>query len=406
MRAIQKDLSLSAVIAGLIAVIISYAGPLVILFQAARAADLSNAQVSSWIWAISIGSGVTGLLLSWRLRIPVITAWSTPGAALLVVMLPSVSLAEAVGAYLVAALIIAVIGLSGAFDKLMSHLPKAIAAAMLAGILFRFGVGLFTSIELQPALVLAMLGTYLLGKRLAPRYAILAVLLVGCAVAAALGRLNSGEIVIGFATPLFTAPAWSWHAILNIGLPLALVTLTGQYVPGMAVLRSSGYQTPARSIMSVTALGSLLLAPFGAHGLNLAAITAAICTGREAHEDRDRRYIAGIACGLFYILMGIFGATLASVFAALPRELIAALAGLALFGAISNGLTGAMADEKQREAALITFLVTASGMSFLGLAAAFWGLLFGLAAHFILTATREPKAVAQSALPSPPTPLP
>lgn len=397
MRAIQKDLSLSAVIAGLIAVIISYAGPLVILFQAARAADLSDAQVSSWIWAISIGSGVTGLLLSWRLRIPVITAWSTPGAALLVVMLPGVSLAEAVGAYLVAALIIAVIGLSGAFDKLMSHLPKAIAAAMLAGILFRFGVGLFTSIELQPSLVLAMLGTYLLGKRLAPRYAILAVLLVGCGVAAALGRLNSAEIEIGFATPLFTAPVWSWHAILNIGLPLALVTLTGQYVPGMAVLRSSGYQTPARSIMSVTALGSLLLAPFGAHGLNLAAITAAICTGREAHEDRDRRYIAGIACGLFYILMGIFGATLASVFAALPRELIAALAGLALFGAISSGLTGAMADEKQREAALITFLVTASGMSFLGLAAAFWGLLFGLAAHCILTATRTPKAVAQGA---------
>ncbi|MET1080879.1 MAG: benzoate/H(+) symporter BenE family transporter [Pseudomonas sp.] len=397
MSTLRQDFSLSAVIAGLIAVIISYAGPLIIVFQAAQAAQLSDAQISSWIWAISIGSGLTGLLLSWRLRIPLITAWSTPGAALLVALLPTVSLAEAVGAYLVAALIIALVGLSGAFDSLMRRLPRAIAAAMLAGILFRFGVGLFSSIELQPLLVLSMLAAYLIAKRLSPRYAILAVLLVGCTVAAALGTLNGGAIQIEFATPLFIAPSWSWNAVLNIGLPLALVTLTGQYVPGMAVLRGAGYATPARPIMAVTALGSLLLAPFGAHGLNPAAITAAICTGPEAHEAPQRRYIAGIACGLFYILMGIFGATLASLFAALPRELIAALAGLALFGAISSGLSTAMADEKQREAALITFLVTASGMSFLGLAAAFWGLLFGIAAHFILSATRARAPLAQPA---------
>lgn len=389
MHSLRKDLSLSAVIAGLIAVIISYAGPLIIVFQAAREAHLPSDQVSSWIWAISIGSGLTGLLLSWRLKVPVITAWSTPGAALLVSMLPTVSLPQAIGAYIVASLIIAVVGLSGAFDKLMSRLPKAIAAAMLAGILFRFGAGLFTSVTLQPALVLAMIAAYLLGKRLSPRYAILAVLLVGCAVAAGLGEFNGGSITLAVAQPIFMAPEWNWHAIINIGLPLALVTLTGQYVPGMAVMRSAGYSTPARSIVSWTALTSVLLAPFGSHGINLAAITAAICTGREAHEDKDKRYIAGIACGLFYLLMGVFGATLASVFAALPKELIAALAGLALFGAISAGLSGAMADEKQREAALITFLVTASGMSFLGLAAAFWGLIFGLVAHGVLTYTRD-----------------
>ncbi|WP_259768923.1 benzoate/H(+) symporter BenE family transporter, partial [Pseudomonas protegens] len=201
------------------------------------------------------------------------------------------------------------------------------------------------------------------------------------------------------AEPIFIAPEWNWHAIVNIGLPLALVTLTGQYVPGMAVMRSAGYTTPARSIVSWTAITSALLAPFGSHGINLAAITAAICTGREAHEDKDKRYIAGIACGLFYILMGIFGATLASVFAALPKELIAALAGLALFGAISAGLSGAMADEKQREAALITFLVTASGMSFLGLAAAFWGLIFGLVAHFALSYTRQKQSLAGATAP-------
>ncbi|ROL93460.1 benzoate/H(+) symporter BenE family transporter [Pseudomonas protegens] len=399
MHSLSKDLSLSAVIAGLIAVIISYAGPLIIVFQAAREAHLPSDQVSSWIWAISIGSGLTGLLLSWRLKVPVITAWSTPGAALLVSMLPTVSLPQAIGAYIVASLIIAVVGLSGAFDKLMSRLPKAIAAAMLAGILFRFGAELFTSVTLQPALVLAMIAAYLLGKRFSPRYAILAVLLVGCAVAAGLGNFNGGSITLALAEPIFIAPEWNWHAIVNIGLPLALVTLTGQYVPGMAVMRSAGYTTPARSIVSWTAITSALLAPFGSHGINLAAITAAICTGREAHEDKDKRYIAGIACGLFYILMGIFGATLASVFAALPKELIAALAGLALFGAISAGLSGAMADEKQREAALITFLVTASGMSFLGLAAAFWGLIFGLVAHFALSYTRQKQSLAGATAP-------
>ncbi|WOE78386.1 benzoate/H(+) symporter BenE family transporter [Pseudomonas protegens] len=399
MHSLSKDLSLSAVIAGLIAVIISYAGPLIIVFQAAREAHLPSDQVSSWIWAISIGSGLTGLLLSWRLKVPVITAWSTPGAALLVSMLPTVSLPQAIGAYIVASLIIAVVGLSGAFDKLMSRLPKAIAAAMLAGILFRFGAELFTSVTLQPALVLAMIAAYLLGKRFSPRYAILAVLLVGCAVAAGLGNFNGGSITLALAKPIFTTPEWSWHATVNIGLPLALVTLTGQYVPGMAVMRSAGYTTPARSIVSWTAITSALLAPFGSHGINLAAITAAICTGREAHEDKDKRYIAGIACGLFYILMGIFGATLASVFAALPKELIAALAGLALFGAISAGLSGAMVDEKQREAALITFLVTASGMSFLGLAAAFWGLIFGLVAHFALSYTRQKQSLAGATAP-------
>ena len=397
MQTLRKDCSLSAIVAGLIAVIISYAGPLIIVFQAAREAQLSPAEVSSWIWAISIGSGVTGLLLSWRLRAPVITAWSTPGAALLVSMLPQVSLAEAVGAYIVASLVIAVVGLSGAFDKLMSRLPKAIAAAMLAGILFRFGAELFTSIKVQPWLVLSMFASYLVFKRLSPRYAILSVLIVGCAVAGLLGQLNGAALTLALAEPVFIAPQWSWHAIINIGLPLALVSLTGQYVPGMAVLRSAGYTTAARPILAVTALGSVLLAPFASHGFNLAAITAAICTGREAHEQPGKRYIAGMACGVFYILMGTFGATLASVFSALPKELIAALAGLALFGAIMTGLAGAMADEKQREAALITFLVTASGMSFLGLAAAFWGLIFGLVAHWALTYSRERRIAGAAA---------
>lgn len=381
---LRAAFSLSALVAGFLAVLISYAGPLVIVFQAARLANLSTELTSSWIWAISIGSGLTGLLLSWRFKTPVVTAWSTPGAALLVVMLPTMPLAQAIGAYIVSAAAITMIGLSGAFDKLIERIPKGIAAAMLAGILMRFGTDVFASVNASPALVLLMLLTFLAAKRLLPRYAIAAVMLVGIVFAVFTGQTHLAQLSLSVVRPVLTTPEWSWHAALSLGLPLALVTLTGQYVPGMAVLRTSGYRIAAGSIVSTTGIASLLLAPFGAHGVNLAAITAAICTGKEAHEDADKRYIAGIASGLFYIVIGSFGGTLALLFSSLPRELIAALAGLALIGAITNGLIGTVQDEKHRDASVITFLVTASGMSFLGLGAAFWGLVIGGIAYLVL----------------------
>lgn len=380
----KKDISLSAIIAGLIAVIISYAGPLVIVFQAAKAAHLSNAQLSSWIWAISIGSGVTGILLSLRYRTPVINAWSTPGAALLVTSLAGVSYPEAMGAFLFSAGLIALLGWSGLFGRIVQHIPKSIAAAMLAGILFRFGVDVFASVRQQPLLIITMLAGYLAFKRMTPRYAILCVLLLGMILAAATGQIRFGDVPISLAIPVPTWPQFSWRAIISVGVPLCIVTLTGQYVPGIAVLRAAGYQVPADPLVTVTGLGSILLAPFGSHALNLAAITAAICTGREAHEESGKRYVAGVACGVFYILVGSFGTTLAALFSVLPKELIAAIAGLALFGAIMNGLATAMADEKQRESALITFLVTASNVSFLGLGAAFWGLAVGILASVAL----------------------
>ncbi len=381
----KKDISLSAIIAGLIAVIISYAGPLVIVFQAAKTAHLDNAQLSSWIWAISMGAGVTGIVLSLRYRAPVITAWSTPGAALLVASLGGVSYPEAIGAFIFSSVVITLLGWSGLFDKIMQHIPKTIAAAMLAGILFRFGVDVFTSVKQQPALVIIMFLGYLVFKRLTPRYAIVCVLLLGSAFAAATGQMVFDNFHVSLAAPVFTWPQFSLGAIVSVGIPLCIVTMTGQYVPGIAVLRTAGYQVPANPLVSVTGLGAILLAPFGSHGLNLAAITAAICTGREAHEEASKRYIAGIACGAFYILIGSFGATLAALFFALPKELVAAIAGLALFGAIMNGLSAAMAEDKQREGALITFLVTASNVSFLGLGAAFWGLVVGLFASLVLS---------------------
>ncbi|WP_312931850.1 benzoate/H(+) symporter BenE family transporter [Stutzerimonas nitrititolerans] len=391
MKRLLRDCSLSAVVAGFIATVISYAGPLVIIFQAAKAGGLPHELMSSWVWTISIGSGVLGILLSLRYRVPIVIAWSAPGSALLVTMLPHISMNQAVGAYLVSNLVILLVGLSGAFDKVIGKLPAAISAAMLAGILFRFGTELFVSVKDQPWLVLAMFATYLLFKRAMPRYAVMAVLVVGVAMAVGSGELRSEALVLGLAKPVWITPEFSWQVMLGVAFPLVMVALTGQFVPGMAVLRNAGYQTPASPLISGSALGTLLLAPFGCHGLNLAAITAAICTGKESHEDPGKRYIAGVSGGVFYLLLGIFGATLVSVFTAFPSALIAALAGLALLSAIGAALHGAMSVPADREAALITFLVTASGMSLLGLSAAFWGLIFGIAAHLLLT-LRKPAA--------------
>ncbi len=395
MKRLLRDCSLSAVVAGFIATVISYAGPLVIIFQAAKAGGLPHELMSSWVWTISIGSGVLGILLSLRYRVPIVIAWSAPGSALLVTMLPDISMNQAVGAYLVSNLVILLVGLSGAFDKVIGKLPAAISAAMLAGILFRFGSDLFVSVKDQPWLVLAMFATYLLFKRAMPRYAVMAVLLVGVAMAVGGGELRSEALVLGLAKPVWITPEFSWQVILGVAFPLVMVALTGQFVPGMAVLRNAGYQTPASPLISGSALGTLLLAPFGCHGLNLAAITAAICTGREAHEEPDKRYIAGVSGGVFYLLLGIFGATLVSVFTAFPAALIAALAGLALLSAIGAALHGAMSVPADREAALITFLVTASGMSLLGLSAAFWGLIFGIAAHLLLALRKPAEAPAK-----------
>lgn len=395
MKDLFKDASLSAVVAGCIATVISYAGPLVIIFQAADSAQLSHAQLSSWIWAISIGSALLGGLLSLRYKVPVVIAWSIPGSALLVSQLPHLGLNHAVGAYLVASLILGLIGLSGAFDRIIARLPGSIAAGLQAGILFSFGTALFESLPAKPWLVLAMFATYVSMRRLLPRYAVMAVMLVGALITLLSGDFHADALVLGFATPTLITPAFSLEATLNLALPLVLVALTGQFMPGMAVLRNAGYQTPASPLIGASALGSALLAPFGCHGLNLAAVTASLCTGRESHENPRRRYIAALSGSLLYLIFGIAGATLVSLFAAFPKELIAALAGLALFGAISEALSRSTAQPNERDAGLFTFLVTASGVSFLGLSAAFWGLLSGLIVHAAMQA-RRPAAVASA----------
>ena len=378
-----------AVVAGLVAVLISYAGPLLLVLQAAQAGHLAAAQVTSWVWAISMGAGVCGVWMSWRQRVPVVCAWNTPGAALLASALVALPYSQVVGAYLLAAAALLLVGWTGVFDRLMAHIPRSLCAAMLAGILLRFGVDAFgaarSTVEGAPWLVGAMFAGYLLFKQRSARYAIALTLLLGVALWQGLGwgqaavpAANTSTSAWGLALPVWTAPELSWTALLSTAVPLALLCLTGQQVPGVAVLRASGYTAHNNQLIAGTGLASLLLAPFGAHGINLAAITAAICTGEEAHPLPEKRWVAGVACGAFYLLLGSFAGAITYAFAQLPVALVSTVAGLALLGAIQNGLIGALAEPSEREAALVTFVVTASNVSLLGLGSACWGLALGL----------------------------
>jgi len=382
------DTSLSAIVAGFVAMMTGYTSSLVLMFQAGQAAHLTNAQISSWIGALSIGMALCTIGLSLRFRAPIVIAWSTPGAALLVSSLPHVPYGQAIGAFIVCALLLTIVGLTGWFDTLMKKIPAGIAAALLAGILFEIGIEIFRAAQFQTALVLTMFLTYLVVKRLAPRYAIPMTLIAGTIAAGALGLLDFSHFQVAFAHPVFTMPAFSLAASVSIGIPLFVVAMASQNVPGIAVLRADGYTTPSAPLISATGIASLLLAPFGSHGVNLAAITAAICTGPEAHENHGKRYMAAVWCGIFYLIAGVFGATIAALFAAFPRELVVSVAALALFGSIMSGLTNAMQDVRQREAALVTFMVTASGLTLMSIGSAFWGLVAGVLTQVVLNARR------------------
>lgn len=377
-RSFFADLSLPAVVAGFITVLVGFASSAVIVFQAAQAVGAGQAEIASWMWALGIGMGVTCIGLSLRYRVPVVTAWSTPGAAMLVVGASTLPLSDAIGAFVLAAVMGTLAGFSGVFEKAMRRIPVSLAAGMLAGVLLRFGLDVFVSVNTQPLLVLLMFATYLLGRRWFPRYAVIATLLVGVAMASGKGLMHMEQVQLQMAMPVFTVPTLSWAALFGIALPLFIVTMASQNVPGVAVLKASGYDAPISPVIGWIGVVNTLLAPFGGYALNLAAITAAICMGREVHEDPARRYTAAVSAGVFYIVIGLFGATVAAVFAAFPKELIAALAGIALLGTIGNSLAVALKEEAEREPALVTFLVTASGLTMAGIGSAFWGLLAGV----------------------------
>ena len=383
-----RDLSLSAVTAGFVAVLISYSGPLAIFFQAGAAADISPEMMTSWVWAISLGAAVSGIVLSLWLRVPVVTAWSAPGTALLITLFPELSLGEAVGAYLTAAVLMLIIGVTGSFDRLMALIPSGVAAGMMAGILFQFGLGAFAAIETSPWLAVGMLLAYLVFKRLAPRYCLILLLITGVVLAVVLEGASLAGVGVHLAIPRFIAPEWTITSTLSLALPLVVVSLTGQFLPGMAILHAAGYHTRARPILTVASLTSFATACFGGITTVIAAITAALCTGKDAHQDPGRRYVAGVANGVFYLVGGLFAGTIVALFTSLPGAFVAVLAGLALIGAITSNLAAMIAAEGHREASVIAFMVTASGMSLFGLGAAFWGVGIGMLAVRLLHAGR------------------
>ena len=384
MSRLLKDLSLPAIVAGFLAVLVSYSGPLAILFQAGASAGISDQMMTSWVWAISMGAAVSGIILSIWLKAPVVTAWSAPGTALLVALFPELSLNEAVGAYITAAVIIFIIGVSGTFDTFVRAIPKGIAAGMMAGILFQFGVGAFTAIETTPALAIGMLLSYVVFRRLFPKYTLILLLIAGVILAVVLEGASLSGVRWSIAVPQFIEPEWNLGSTLSLAIPLVLVSLTGQFLPGMAILQGAGYSVRAKPIIGVTSLVSLPMAFFGGITTVVAAITAAICTGKDAHEDPSRRYVAGVFNGVFYLVGGLFAGTIVSLFTSLPAAFVAVLAGLALLGAIAGNLFAALEDASHREASLITFIVTASGMSLFGLSSAFWGVVIGYGCYLVL----------------------
>jgi benzoate membrane transport protein len=359
-------------------VLIGITSSAAIVFTAAKAAGATSDELASWMLVLGIGMGVTCIGLSLRYRTPVVTAWSTPGAALMASGLKGVTMAQAVGAFVVSAAFITLSGVTGRFERIMDRIPVPLTAGLLAGVLVQFGTQLFSTMHGGFAVVFPMFATYLLCRRWLPRYAVLAALAVGATAAATEGSLQLGKVELAVAAPIFTAPEFSWQVIVSVGLPLFIVTMASQNLPGVAVLRNEGYGVPISPLIGWTGGVNLLLAPFGCFGLNLAAITAAICTGREAHEDRDRRYLAAVWAGVFYLCVGIFGGAVGSLLTALPAALVLGIAGLGLLGTIAGSLSSALSDEKWRESAVVTFLATASGMTLLGIGSAFWGLLAGL----------------------------
>lgn len=378
-RDLPGTLTPTAWLAGLVAVVMAYTGPMVLVFQAAENAGLSQAQLASWIGALAIGSGVTSLALCLWYRQPIVIAWSVAGSALLVSDLARYSLAEAVGAYLLAGAAMTALGVSGLFRRALALVPEAVVMGMLAGVLLRFGVGLFQALPSSPVLVLAALAVFFALQRAGMRTPTIGALLAGLAVAAAGGDLQLGGVRPELVAPLWIWPTFSLQASLGLALPLFVLAVASQNAPGIAVLRASGYEPPVDGPIALTGLASVLTAPLGGHGLNLAALMAAICASPEVDPDPRRRYGAGVTAAAWFILFGLFGATAAALFAGFPPALVAVVAGLAMAGPIRSALTAAMTAPAHREGALFALLFSAADISLLGIGAPFWGLLLGVA---------------------------
>ena len=374
----MTKLKFSHVSTGFIAVFIGYASAAAIIFQAAMSAGATEEQVASWFWALGIGMGITTILLSFYYKKPVVTAWSTPGAALLITSLEGLTMNQAVAVFLFSSLLITLVGMAGIFEKVLKQIPTSIASAMLAGILLQFGLGLFTSLMVEAQVVAVMLAVFILAKARLGNLLIPSIFIIALVMCVGFGKLDVSQVTIGLTTPVFITPDFEFFSLFSVGIPLFIVTMASQNLPGFAVLKANGYQVDSSKIIITTGVTGLIFAPFGGFAYNLAAITGAICMGPNADSNPNTRYMAGICMGGFYLLAGVMGMSFVSLFSAVPSAVVIAVAGLAVMPTLMNCLAVSMADSHYREPALLTFLFTASGTNLLGIGSAFWGLCIGL----------------------------
>ncbi|WP_248422948.1 benzoate/H(+) symporter BenE family transporter [Escherichia coli] len=354
-------------LAGFLAVLIGYASSAAIIWQAAIVAGATTAQISGWMTALGLAMGVSTLTLTLWYRVPVLTAWSTPGAALLVTGLQGLTLNEAIGVFIVTNALIVLCGITGLFARLMRIIPHSLAAAMLAGILLRFGLQAFASLDDQFTLCGSMLLVWL-----------------AIVIVIAQGDVVTNDVVFKPVLPTYITPDFAFAHSLSVALPLFLVTMASQNAPGIAAMKAAGYSAPVSPLIVFTGLLALVFSPFGVYSVGIAAITAAICQSPEAHPDKDQRWLAAAVAGIFYLLAGLFGSAITGMMAALPVSWIQMLAGLALLSTIGGSLYQALHNERERDAAVVAFLVTASGLTLVGIGSAFWGLIAGGVCYVVL----------------------
>ena len=373
-----SDQLLNRITAGLVAVIIGFSSSIALIYQVVITLGGTPDLVASWILMLGLVMGTTSIGLSYYYKVPVLIAWSTTGAALLISSAQGYNLNEAIGAFMLSALLVFLSGVTGWFEKIMNRIPSELACAMLAGVLVTFGIDVFNFMNDMPLVIGLMVVMYFIGKRFFARFAMLSVLIIGVLLAWQMGHIDTSALHWKMSEFAYIDPAFHLQACISIGLPLYIVTMTSQNLPGIAVLKAHKYKAPISASLNVTGFVNMLSAPFGAYSINLAAITAAICMSDEADKNHDKRYWASIAAGVFYILMALCAATLVGLVASLPQALILALAGIALFGTIANSLQQALSSTEYTEAAIVTFLVTASNLTLLSVGSAFWGIIAGV----------------------------
>jgi len=386
---LPKAATWGAFFSGFLIVLITSTGPIAILFQAAEAGNLTDQQTASWLLTVFMGSGLFGLILTIRHGMPVIGSWAAATTALLVTGLTQHQYSEVLGAYVIASIALIIVGVTGLFEKLMYLVPRPVVMAMLGGVLFKFGVDVFSSLKSDAILGLGMVLTFYIGKRFKWRAPVVPALVVGLIIAFLESELVKPNVSITLTKPLFIMPEITLGSALTLALPIFLLVMTTQNATGTAVLYNSGYEPPINNVVTVGGILSLLSAPFGNSGVNISAMTAVIATSKDADPNPKTRYFAGVSCGIFYVILGLFGATVTGFFGTLPPVLLTVLAGLALLPVIGSCTNEALENPDYREAGLATLLITVSGISAFNLGAPFWGLIGGVIVHEKLTRKRK-----------------